>query len=341
MNGRVEQDKKTNNKTAKILNGEPKYMKLYANNFINKTAGTKYNYIRNCSNFLKYLHDEMGIDIDDVKSLNELKQYHFNNYLGTLKNRGDAYKANIVYALKNLFEFLYDNEFIDKNPAEKVKAPKDKKVRDIVSLTPEEVDAIEKSIQKGKTTTKRIGSRTVIVPCSPQLSRMNHIIIDRNLALFTMGIMTGMRISELININIDDIDLDKMEVMITEKGGYERKIFLPKQLKHYLKDWINSRNNLLNGTENKAFFLGEDKERITYNAASYMIEKNAKCIDKHITPHKMRSTYATNLYDQTGDIYLTAQGLGHHNIQNTKRYARISEQKERNAADVIGNLFSK
>ena len=106
-----------------------------------------------------------------------------------------------------------------------------------------------------------------------------------------------------------------------------------------IKIWLCDREKLLKNDNCEALFISAKQQRIGVNTIRDMLKKYTYNIDKKITPHKLRSTAATNLYDATGDIYLVADVLGHHNIQNTKRYAKVSNSKKEFAADTLSKLI--
>jgi integrase/recombinase XerC len=129
--------------------------------------------------------------------------------------------------------------------------------------------------------------------------------------------------------------------MTIEKGEEERTVFLSDKMMELLKTWLYDREQILRkcNVDCDALFISSEKQRIGITTIRDMLKKYTYNIDKHITPHKLRSTAATNLYEKTGDIYLVADVLGHHNIQNTRRYAKVSNNKRMIAAKELSNLI--
>ena len=154
-----------------------------------------------------------------------------------------------------------------------------------------------------------------------------------------LGITTGLRVSAISNIDIDDIDFKNNVLRTIEKGGYEREIFLSDKLVDIINNWIVDRKKILGKIECNALFISTQKKRIGITTIRSLLTKYTYNISKHITPHKLRSTTAINLYDTTGDIFLVADVLGHHNIENTKRYTKVSNAKRKYAADKLSNLI--
>ena len=115
----------------------------------------------------------------------------------------------------------------------------------------------------------------------------------------------------------------------------KRELFLGDDTVRMIKEWIAERGVI---PECDALFISNRKTRITQRTVERIILKYTSDLGKHITPHKMRSTCGTNLYEKTGNVYLVANQLGHKNIANTMRYTRISEQKKRDAANMLDSL---
>ena len=338
MKGRDEFKKKYDNRTEKLLIKCPDYVSEFASDFIDKSPATKYTYIQSSKMFLDYLDNNSIINIYDYHSLNSVKKSDINNYINSI-NKSDAYKARVVYALKCFFNFMVENNYIINNPVINVKAPKDKKQHEIITLSQKDIRHIISQIRKNEEKYMLIGSCMRKVEVTEQESIMRKMIVNRDLSIFLMGIMTGLRCSEIISINIDDVNFDDKIIVLIEKGGYERKVYIPDQLIEQLKVYLVYRKKYLDQINCDALFISKKKVRSNYAEINKMLKEATRDINKHITPHKMRSTYATTLYDKTGDIYLVAQGLNHKNLKNTMRYAKPSEEKNRAAADLMGNVF--
>ena len=157
----------------------------------------------------------------------------------------------------------------------------------------------------------------------------------RDVAILTLFLGTGIRNSELVGLNVDDVNFDDMSFVVTRKGGNRTILYFNDEVKNALLNWIDYRKGLqnLNKDEN-ALFLSLQNKRITTRAIQQLVKKYAKIITplKKITPHKLRSTFGTNLYTETGDIYLVADFLGHSDINTTKKhYAAMSEELRRKA----------
>ena len=153
----------------------------------------------------------------------------------------------------------------------------------------------------------------------------------RDLAIVTLLLGTGIRVSECVGIDLNDIDFKTNGIKIHRKGGDETEA----ALKNYLAE--REKIEAADGHKN-AFFLSIQKKRISVRAVELLVKKYASLVTtmKKITPHKLRSTYGTSLYRETGDIYLVADVLGHKDVNTTKKhYAAIEEDRRRKAANIV------
>ncbi|SFR97217.1 tyrosine-type recombinase/integrase [Anaeromicropila populeti] len=162
----------------------------------------------------------------------------------------------------------------------------------------------------------------------------------RNLAIFTLLLGTGIRVSECVGLDINDIDFKNNRIKVIRKGGKEDYVYFGEEVENALQNYLEVSRSLIHpvtGHEN-ALFLSIQKKRMTVKAIENLVSEHAKQITsfKHITPHKLRSTYGTNLYRETGDIYLVAEVLGHNDVNTTrKHYAALDEDRKRLAAKAV------
>ena len=149
---------------------------------------------------------------------------------------------------------------------------------------------------------------------------------------------TGIRISELVGLNIADLNFNDLSFRVTRKGGSQSILYFDYETENALNEYLEQRK--IQGTYSLAapLFLSLQGNRITARAVENMVQKYAKLAAplKHITPHKLRSTYGTMLYQQTGDIYLVADVLGHKDVNTTrKHYAAMAEENRKKAAKAV------
>ena len=163
---------------------------------------------------------------------------------------------------------------------------------------------------------------------------------NRDLAILTLLLGTGIRVSECVGLDIQDVDFKNNGVKVTRKGGNEMVVYFGEEVENALKTYLYTTRKTtlpLHGHEN-ALFLSTQRKRMGVQAVENMVKKYARRVtpNKKITPHKLRSTYGTALYKETGDIYLVADVLGHKDVNTTKKhYAAIDENRRRKAADAV------
>ena len=228
-------------------------------------------------------------------------------------------------SLRTFYRYLYKNEMIENDPAIKVDMPKihDK---NIVRLDADEVALLLDVVESGENLTAR--------------QQIYHEKTKkRDLAILTLLLGTGIRVSECVGLDLDDVDFKNNGIKIHRKGGAEVIVYFGDEVRQALLGYIEERNQIeaLDGNTN-ALFLSLKKSRINVRSVENLVKKYAKLVTslKNITPHKLRSTYGTALYRETGDIYLVADVLGHKDVNTTKKhYAAIEDDRRRSAAKFV------
>lgn len=162
---------------------------------------------------------------------------------------------------------------------------------------------------------------------------------DRDLALITLLLGTGIRVSECVGLDIEDIDFKNNGLRIIRKGGNEAVVYFGEEVEKALRKYLDIREGITpcQGHEH-ALFYSTQRKRMTVRAVENLVEKYASQVTtaKKITPHKLRSTYGTALYQETGDIYLVADVLGHKDVNTTRRhYAAMDDERRRRAAKAV------
>ena len=234
-------------------------------------------------------------------------------------------KSRKLASLRSFYNYFYRNEMIQTNPAALVPMPK-LHSKEIIRLEPNEVAQLLDQVEAGtKLTEKQTAyhAKTKI----------------RDLALLTLLLGTGIRVSECVGLNIYDIDFDNMGIKVRRKGGYEDIVYFGEEVETALSDYLDQREHIIpvSGHED-ALFLSMQNKRITVRSVENLVKKYSSLVTslKKITPHKLRSTYGTNLYQETGDIYLVADVLGHKDVNTTrKHYAAMQDYNKRKAAKTV------
>lgn len=234
-------------------------------------------------------------------------------------------KKRKLSALKSFYNYFFCSEQIKTNPAALVPLPKQHE-KEIIRLDADEVAILLDQVEAGEKLTAnqlRYHAKTKI----------------RDVALLTLLLGTGIRVSECVGLDISDVDFKNNGIKIRRKGGYETVIYFGEEVSDALHDYLEKRHHIIpmEGHEN-ALFLSMQNRRITVRAVENLVKKYASNVTglKKITPHKLRSTYGTALYQETGDIYLVADVLGHKDVNTTrKHYAALEDQRRRQAAKAV------
>lgn len=234
-------------------------------------------------------------------------------------------KSRKLASLRSFYNYFFRAELIEKNPAALVPMPKLHQ-KEIIRLDADEVAILLDTVESGEKLTKQ------------QLHYHEKTKI-RDVALLTLLLGTGIRVSECVGIDLQDLDFKNNGVKIRRKGGYEAVIYFGEEVETALLDYLEKRHHIIpvSGHEN-ALFLSIQNKRISVRAVEKLVKKYSSLVTnvKKITPHKLRSTYGTSLYRETGDIYLVADVLGHKDVNTTrKHYAAIEDERRRKAANVV------
>lgn len=308
---------------------------------------TRLSYAYDLKLFFQYLSDELPkfsgkpvveFTLEDIRRVTKQDLERFARYLtlyvkneeledGQIESKemtNHEYGIKRKYAsLRAFYRYLFSDGLIESNTAALVPLPKLHE-RAIIRLDIDEVARILDVAESGQALPKTY-------------QKYHQITKKRDLAMLSLFLGTGIRISECVGLNIEDFDFEQNAFVVTRKGGKEVILYLSDEVASALKDYLEERRQIeaLPGHED-AFFLSIQRRRITQRAVENMVKKYASIaapLKKKISPHKLRSTFGTNLYRETGDIYLVADVLGHSDVNTTrKHYAAISEDHRRIAA---------
>ncbi len=235
-------------------------------------------------------------------------------------------KMRKLSSLRSFYEFLFKNEYVKSDVSKLVDMPK-RHDRPIIRLEIDEVARMLDAVESGEGLPER-------------QRRYNEHTKLRDLAILTLFLGTGIRVSELVGLNISDIDFSINGFLITRKGGNQAILYFPDEVADVLRRYLTARREMVarEGDED-ALFLSLQSRRISVRAVQVMVKKYAQLaapLKKHLSPHKLRSTFGTNLYHETGDIYLVADVLGHTDVNTTRRhYAAMSDDRRRLAAKKV------
>lgn len=243
---------------------------------------------------------------------------------GLLHNQAKG-KARKLAAVRKLFRYLFVSKLVPANPAELVSFPKTA-AKAITTLEPNEIAGLLDEIDSGENLAPR------------QRAYHEHTRL-RDAAIVTAFLGTGMRVAELVGLDLTDIDFNVNGLRVTRKGGDEMVLYFGGEVEAALRAYLELRapKRAMPGHEN-ALFLSLQNRRLTGRAVQNLVKKYSRLVTKlkQISPHKLRSTFGTQLYKQTRDIYLVAETLGHADVNTTrKHYAKMDEARRRQAADAV------
>lgn len=263
------------------------------------------------------------IEKEDIEDFLEYCTYYEKE--GKVYTNDDRGKSRKLSALRSMYRYFYTSELIEKDVAALVAMPK-RHAKPIIRLEPNEVARLLDQVEDGTGLTKA------------QL-KYHEKTKTRDMALLTLLLGTGIRVSECVGLDVQDVNFDEDGIRVHRKGGYDAIVYFGDEVEQQLRIYLEQRNEMQPQKDSEnALFLSMQNRRITVRAVEKLVKKYALTVTslKKITPHKLRSTYGTELYRETGDIYLVADVLGHKDVNTTKRhYAAIDEDRRRSAANIV------
>lgn len=331
-----------NNKNAILLKKIKSELPFFCEEFFlgidSKTSMlTKVNYARDLKIFFNFLVTEV-YEFNDKKikdltldDLNKITSTHLELYLDYLsyyvddenlsRTNSNKTKARKLSSLRSFFKYMYKKERIKENVTTKIDVPKIND-KEIIRLDINEVVKMLNLAENGEGFTKN-------------QKAFFEKTKERDFAMLSLFLGTGIRISELVGLNIKDFNFEDNSFVVTRKGGNRMILYYSNEVKTALINYLNYRKEKdKNISDDEPFFISLQNKRINARSVENLVKKYAKVVTplKKITPHKLRSTFGTNLYQETKDIYVVAEVLGHKDINTTrKHYAALSENIRREA----------
>ena len=306
---------------------------------IKKATNTRRNYAYDLNTFFYFLRTQnpyfkdkdirtLPVSIlDDIQPVDIEEYLSFLTYYerdGQLYRNHEEGKARKLATLNTFFGYYHKKGMIEKNAPSVVDVPRVKE-KNIIRLDANEVAQLIDNVESGEKLTKA-------------QKRWHEKTRDRDLAIIVTLLGTGVRVTELVGLDIGDLDFDNGAMRVIRKGGNEDMVYFGEEVEEMLRNYLDERLEMTPepGHEN-ALFISQNNTRITVRSVERLVKKYASTATaKRITPHKLRSTYGTALYQETGDIYLVADVLGHKNVNTTrKHYAAMKEERKRRAANVV------
>ena len=324
-------------KMSKYLEQLPDFCLDYFIGIENNTSSlTRYNYAMDLYVFFNYLSKfvfhkkEHEISLDDINKIKSRNLEQYLSYLSFYQLNDKLYKndekgkARKIDSLRSFFKYLCNHDMIEANVASKIDTPKLHN-KEIIRLEKDEVSRLLNAVESP-------------IEFTDRQREYNKNTFERDNAIITLFLGTGIRISELVGLNIENFDFTQNAFLVTRKGGNQTMLYFSNEVALALKTWLEKRATLELPKEEKAMFISLQNKRISVRAVENLVKKFAQIASplKKISPHKLRSTFGTNLYKETRDIYIVADVLGHKDVNTTKKhYAAISEDMRKSIAEKV------
>ncbi len=331
-------------KLRELVSGLPPFVPAFFRGIEQTTSSrTRIAYAYDLHVFFDYLlshHDHFRgkemeqIAVEDLDAVSAVDLEEYMDYLRYYHGSGEDAPERVnqergimrkMSSLKTFYNYFFKKERIRTNPPSLITLPKLHE-KEIVRLDVDEVALLLDEVESGEDLTER-------------QKKYHEKTKVRDLALMTLMLGTGIRVSECIGLNLDDIDFKNAGIHIHRKGGKEVLIYFGEEVEEALQLYWDERQQIVpaEGHED-AFFLSLQRKRMSVRSVENLVKKYSRCVTtlKNITPHKLRSTYGTSLYRETGDIYLVADVLGHSDVNTTrKHYAALEDERRRSARDKV------
>ncbi len=325
-----------------LLERQPPFMKEFFRGIENQTASrTRIAYAYDYKLFFDYLlanhsyfkdkkiSDLVVTDLEKL-TVDDLEQYidyisYYHNDRDQEQINNERGKSRKIASLRTLYKYFYRKQKIESNISTLIDMPKiHEKV--ITRLEVDEVARLLDEVESGENLSKK-------------QKEFHKKTKTRDLALLTLLLGTGIRVSECVGLNTTDVDFEVNGLHITRKGGKEVIVYFGEEVEDALRAYMEERKEIIasSGSE-RALFLSLQHKRISVRSVQKLVKKYSQLVTtlKNISPHKLRSTYGTSLYRETGDIYLVADVLGHKDVNTTKKhYADLEDSRRRQASKVV------
>lgn len=328
-------------KLRRLMEELPEFCRQFFRGIEQTTSSrTRLAYAYDLGVFFEFLHQKnpalskmevtkFPLSVLDQVAKSDIEEYM--EYLSYYQKDGNEYtndergKRRKLSSLRTLYNYFFKDEQIKTNPASLVLMPKlhDK---EIIRLDPNEVALLLDQVEEGSKMTR-------------SQQKFHEKTKVRDLAILTLLLGTGIRVSECVGLDLEDVDFDNLAIKVRRKGGYEDIVYFGEEVEAAMSSYLEQRLHIIpmEGHEN-AFFLSLQNRRMAVRSVENLVKKYASLVTtaKRITPHKLRSTYGTTLYQETGDIYLVADVLGHRDVNTTrKHYAAMKDENKRKAAKSV------
>lgn len=305
-------------------NSDFEYLQGFKNFIIpNNTINTVLNYVRAVLAFMKYTGN---------KKLSELTVDDYSAYLYSLKNKSSSYQITRYSALKKFSRYLYARNLNSEDAMRFISRPKYK-----------ETVAMQKKREAGFLTKDEI--RDYIFAVKNNEMKLRSKWHYRDLAILELFLETGMRCAALNKLNLESIDMTTGKLVTVDKGEEIQEYELSGDMLRALSLYERERKNFLlkKNIKEDALFINQYGSRLGQGGIADVVTKYASSVPgKKLSPHKLRATYGTQLYEETKDLFLVQECMGHKDPKITKRYIRGQKTvSRRRASSIMADIISK
>lgn len=323
--GRIEKEIQARKRIEEKLKTAPEILTSFYNwmDAREKTFNTIEKYIDHVIDFMNYYTKGKK----DNKFYEKVTDDDIEKYMVSIRKKivdgqvvelGDSIRATKWSALNTFFGLLVKKKYIAINPVSQTDRPKMKTKKSVVYMTQEEIKSVFERIEKE----------------SPKKLK------SRDICIVALGLCTGLRVSAIVNINVEDIDFHTGVIRVVEKGRKTRDIAFAENFRNIMLIWLKDRELYFDGNpESGPLFISRKRQRLSVDSVQEMIGKYTNHLSKHITPHKLRSSAAMNLYSSNVGVLTIASLLGHENITTTQRYISAFDEEKENATNILDNMF--
>lgn len=338
---RNEVEEKAKEKIDDICASLPAVVTRFERNIKQQTQPrTRLAYLRDIKTFLEFYSKYNKINVMNitVKQLEECNQDFFDDYINFLEsytkngvkrtNHRSAIKRKLS-ALRKFYSYMFKNNLIKTNNTEKITMPKLNQ-KDIVYMDSDEVKNFLSLVNNGKIT----GSR---------MEEVYHDILGfRNTVIVSLLLTTGIRVSELVGLDINDVDQKNSCLNVVRKGNKEDHVYYPNDMKEMLEYYLEYRKRInIENQDETALFLSTRGSRLSVRSVENLVKKYGKSAVplKNIHCHSTRSSFAMEfLKNSNGDIEGLQSALGHKNIATSQFYARSTQEMKKSKKEMVNFL---
>lgn len=324
MSGRIEKENNAKEKMMKKLSNFPEILTdfYYWMDARDKSYTTMRNYVNHVVEFMNFFNNGKR---NNTFYLN-VKDRDIEKYMTSLRRRvvngvevevGDDIRAAKWSSLNTFFKFLSQKRYIESNPMLLTERPRIRTNHEIKYMTPEEIKSVFNRIETESKSKYK----------------------NRDMCIMALGLGTGLRVSAMVDINVENIDFATNTIKVIEKGRKVREIRFADNLKSLILMWLKDREIMYNGEPTGPLFYSDRLNRISVDSVEYLVKKYTSHLPKKITPHKLRSSAAMNMYGAGVDILTIASILGHENVTTTQRYTKAYDENKQAATNILDNMI--